>query len=139
MTWTEDGSGNLIVSGEEVKHIGSEGKKANALWSKGGTGSWEFRISGQSGIWIGVSSPAKFGAGYGMKGLFYGGPGNLSDGSSLVAGQWGPKFEDGDVIGMRLEQLQILQPLPFLKTARGRVFHFIFLDGRAKNCTLPFQ
>ena len=52
-----------------------------------------------------------------MKGLFYGGPGNLSDGSSLVAGQWGPKFEDGDVIGMRLEQKNNTVTLAFSKNS----------------------
>ena len=104
MSWTGDGAGNLLISGSAIHYNGSGGKKGNALWSKGGTGSWEFRISGPSGIWIGVSMPAKFGPGYGMKGLFYGGPGNLSDGNSLVAGQWGPKYEEGDIIGMRIEQ-----------------------------------
>merc|ERR1711971_1186139 len=38
-----------------------------------------------------------------MGGLLYGGPGNLSDGSSLVTGHWGPKFASGDNIGMKVE------------------------------------
>ena len=104
MSWTRDNAENLSVTENKVCCTGDGKSKANALWSEGGTGSWEFRISGPSGIWVGVSTPAKFGPGYGMKGLFYGGPGNLSDGSSLVAGQWGPMFADGDVIGMNIEQ-----------------------------------
>ena len=34
-----------------------------------------FQVSGKSGTWLGLCSKDKFGAGYGMKGLFYGGPG----------------------------------------------------------------
>merc|ERR1712032_1659299 len=53
--------------------------------------------------WIGMGEEAKFGPGYQLKGLLYGGPGNLSDGSSLVTGHWGPKFATGDNIGMKVE------------------------------------
>ena len=130
MSWTGDGSGNLILSGSAIQYNGSGGKKANALWSKGGTGSWEFRISGPSGIWIGVSTPAKFGPGYGMKGLFYGGPGNLSDGSSLVAGQWGPKYEEGDIIGMRIEQKSDKLSIAFSKNGQGLGIAFDINDWR---------
>ncbi|CAH3157050.1 unnamed protein product [Porites lobata] len=54
-----------------------------------------------------------------MKGLFYGGPGNLSDGSSLVTSNWRPKFGDGDVIGMRLEQTCDKTVLAFSKNGSG--------------------
>ena len=37
-----------------------------------------------------------------LQGLLYGGPGNLSDGSSLVTGHWGPKFATGDNVGMKV-------------------------------------
>merc|ERR1719494_1770774 len=33
----------------------------------------------------------------------FGGPGNLSDGSALIAGHWGPKVEAGNRLDMRLE------------------------------------
>ena len=54
-----------------------------------------------------------------MKGLFYGGPGNLSDGSSLVTGHWGPKFGDGDVIGMRVEHSGNSTVVAFSKNGAG--------------------
>ena len=119
MSWTIDNSVNLSVTENEVRCTEDGKSKANALWSNGGTGSWEFRISGPSGIWIGVSMPAKFGPGYGMKGLFYGGPGNLSNGSSLVAGQWGPTFADGDVIGMKVEQSEDKITIAYSKNGEG--------------------
>jgi len=108
MSWTDDGSDNkLALSGSEAKYspvAGGSSSKANAIWSEGGTGLWQFSVSGESGTWIGVSTADRFGPGYRMKGLFFGGPGNLSDGNSLVTGQWGPEFGDGDVIGLKIEQ-----------------------------------
>ena len=47
-------------------------------------------------MWVGVCSDNKFGSSYGIKGLLYGGPGNLSSGGGLVIGGWGPKFKSGD-------------------------------------------
>ena len=47
-------------------------------------------------MWIGVSTDDKFGASYGIKGLLYGGPGNLSCGSSGIICGWGPEFRSGD-------------------------------------------
>lgn len=120
MQWTEDGSGKVGVSGLEVKYVGdSKGAKGNAILNHGGTGSWEFKVSGGQGTWVGVALQDKFGPGYGMKGLFYGGPGNLSDGSSLVTGHWGPRFGDGDVIGMRLEQAAGRTQLAYSKNGVG--------------------
>ena len=43
-----------------------------------------------------MSTDNNFGPSYGMNGLIFGGPGNLSDGGSLVTGGWGPKFKAGD-------------------------------------------
>jgi len=104
MSWKDDGASKLEVDGTTVRFAGQNGGKANAIWSTGGTGYWELKVGGPPGTWVGVSSEDKFGAGYGMKGLFYGGPGNLSDGGALVTGHWGPQFGNDDVIGMRLEQ-----------------------------------
>ena len=36
-------------------------------------------------------------------GLFYGGPGNLSDGGALKTSQFGEGTKKGDVIGMKLD------------------------------------
>jgi len=107
MSWTADDSDvKLSVSGATVTHGSSS--KANAIWSQGGSSCWLLTVSGSgdSGAWIGVATQQHFGPGYRIKGLFYGGPGNLSDGNSLVTGQWGPDFGDGDVIGLKIEQTE---------------------------------
>jgi len=109
MSWKVDESGNAVANGAEVKFEGAGGseKKGNAIWMDENAGQgvhcWSFDISGDSGLWIGVGTEEKFGSGYKLKGLLYGGPGNLSDGGALVQSQWGPKFGQGDKIVMRLE------------------------------------
>ena len=105
MPWQDDGAGLLTAAGAEVRFTGvAAGSKGNALWHAGGNGLYEFTLAGPSGLWLGVSTPARFAAGWQLKGLFFGGPGNTSDGSALVAGGWGPAFSAGDVIGMRVER-----------------------------------
>ena len=49
----------------------------------------------------------------------YGGPGNLSDGGALVSGNWGPKFFQGDEIGIRLEVAGDHTTLAFSKNTSG--------------------
>ena len=104
MAWRGDGSGQLAVEGAEVRNTG--GKKANAIWveGEGGAGEWTWTVgqSGSGGLWVGVAEEARFGPGYQLKGLMFGGPGNLSDGSALVTGKWGPKLQPGDTLDMRL-------------------------------------
>jgi len=98
-----------VAKGEAVFHGGAGGseKKGNAMWmdEKVGEGvhCWCFDIISGGGMWVGVGTEENFGPGYKLKGLLYGGPGNLSDGGALVAGHWGPKFVAGDKIVMRLE------------------------------------
>jgi len=125
-SWKVDDSGNAKVDLADfntVRHGGAEGpeKKGNArFYHKGpGVGYWEFKVLGSGGFWLGVTTEANFGPGYGMKGLFFGGPGNLSDGGSLVESGWGPKMEEGDVIGMRLEQKDGNTTLAFSKNGEG--------------------
>jgi len=108
MEWIVDQSGHSVVDGLEVRHGGTGGseKKGNAILERGdvvGVTCWEFDVTGGQGMWIGLGTKDNFGPGYGMKGLLYGGPGNLSDGGSLIQGNWGPKFGQGDKIGLRLE------------------------------------
>ena len=104
MSWKEDGSSQLRVEGNQVSHAGEGKSKANAIWSTGGSGYWEFKLQGETGIWLGLSNEENFAAGYSIKGLFYGGPGNLSDGKGLLRGNFGPKLNDNDVVGMKVEQ-----------------------------------
>jgi len=105
MAWTLDTSGLLVSNGNVVSQEGQPkgDSKANAMWvDNGDSNSWRFEIKGGKNIWIGVAREDKFGPGYSLKGLLYGGPGNLSDGGSLVSGGWGPRFSPGDVVDMRM-------------------------------------
>jgi len=125
MSWTVDESGNAVAGGGEVKHGGAAGseKKGNAMWMDDNVGEgihcWNLDVSGGKGMWIGVGTQENFGSGYKMKGLMYGGPGNLSDGGALVTGHWGPKFGQGDKIGMRLEVSGDRTTLAFSKNGAG--------------------
>jgi len=108
MAWKSDNSGLVAISGTKVSFTGGSGggdSKGNAFWDEGEgrSGEWVWKIEEGSGMWIGVAEEDKFGPGYQLKGLLYGGPGNLSDGSSLVTGHWGPKFATGDNICMKVE------------------------------------
>jgi len=105
MAWTLDTSGLLVSDGNVVTEEGQPkgDSKANAMWvDNTDSNTWRFEIKGGKNMWIGVAREDKFGPGYSMKGLFYGGPGNLSDGGSLVTSGWGPKFLPGDLVDMRL-------------------------------------
>ena len=87
------------------------------LQTRDGVRCWEVEVQGE-GMWLGLATEHRFGPGYKLAGLLYGGPGNLSDGGALVTGRinrrnkrpaldftgkWGPKLRDGDRIGMKLE------------------------------------
>jgi len=125
MVWTVDNSGHAVASEGEVRHGGAEGaeKKGNAIWIDDSSGEgvrcWTFNILGGKNMWLGVATEEIFGPGYAMKGLLYGGPGNLSAGGGLVAGNWGPAFVAGDVVGMRLEVSGDHTTLAFSRNGAG--------------------
>merc|ERR1719278_156758 len=135
MAWRGDGSEQLAVEGGEVRNTG--GKKANAIWvdGDGGAGEWTWTVgqSGSGGLWVGVAEEARFGPGYQLKGLMFGGPGNLSDGSSLVTGNWGPKLQPGDTLDMRLEVAGSSTTLSFChnKKPLGAAFEIANWAGEA--------
>lgn len=105
MAFADDGAGYLVAAGAEVRCVlDAAGTKGNALFSEGGSGLYLFSMRGPPGAWVGVSTAEHFGAGWKLKGLFFGGPGNLADGSGLLSGGWGPQFGEGDQVGLRLEQ-----------------------------------
>jgi len=103
MSWTGDSSGLLLVEGDKVTLQGKTkgDTKANGIWT-GESRCWRWSVHQGKGMWLGVGTEDKFGPGYSLKGLMYGGPGNLSDGGSLVTGGWGPKIQQGDLVDMRL-------------------------------------
>merc|ERR1719357_2119844 len=125
MVWTVDNSGHAVASEGEVRHGGAEGaeKKGNAIWIDDSSGEgvrrWTFNILGGKNMWLGVATEEIFGPGYAMKGLLYGGPGNLSAGGGLVAGNWGPAFVAGDIVGMRLEVSGDHTTLAFSRNGAG--------------------
>ena len=106
MSWKLDTSGLLACDGNVVTLQGQVkgDAKANAMWMEQESACWRFEIKSGGGMWVGVALEEKFGAGYGMKGLLYGGPGNLSDGGSLVTGGWGPQLQAGDTVDMMVTQ-----------------------------------
>jgi len=125
MGWKVDTSGNAVENVGEVKHGGAAGseKKGNAIWMEDDAGDgvrcWSFDVQGGKSMWIGVGTEDNFGPGYKLKGLLFGGPGNLSDGGALITGHWGPKFGQGDKIGMRLEVSGDRTTLAFSKNGQG--------------------
>jgi len=108
MSWTIDDSAHLTAHHNQVKVIKGEygDYKFNAMWiDEHDTNCvWRFKILGGQRIWIGVGREDRFARCYGVKGLFYGGPGNLSDGSALVRGGWGPKLVQGDTVDMKVQK-----------------------------------
>jgi hypothetical protein len=54
----------------------------------------------QGSLSIGVVTPSEFLGGWKTKGMFYNG--NLTDGSAAKAVSWGPRFEAGDSVGVRV-------------------------------------
>ena len=109
MSWTVDTSANVVVDEGGVRYEGGDGgaeKKGNAIWIDEVVDEvqcWNFKITGGSGVWLGVGTEDNFGPGYQLRGLMFGGPGNLSDGGALVTGHWGPRLGAGDDVVMRLE------------------------------------
>ena len=108
MSWQVDSSARLAASSGEVRLV-AEGRgdsKANAMWVEASEADtcaiWRLKVTEGDGIWAGVCTEDRFGAGWALKALLYGGPGNLSDGGSLVKGKWGPKLGKGDSLDMKI-------------------------------------
>jgi len=121
MSWTGDDSSNVSVDGAVVSFGGGSGK-ANAIYAGGdvsGVACWEFEVKAGQGMWVGLGTEENFGSGYKLKELLYGGPGNLSDGGALLQGNWGPRFGEGDRIGMRLETSGVSTNLAFSRNGDG--------------------
>merc|ERR1711935_26832 len=116
MSWLADDSGLVQVDGASLTCSGA--KKANAIFAgedAEGVSCWEFDIKNGEGFWVGMATQENFGSGYKLKGLMYGGPGNLSDGGALLKGKWGPRFGAGDKIKMRLEVVSDSASIAFAK------------------------
>ena len=120
MSWTLDTSGHLVSDGGQVTFKGEVkgDTKGNAIWMdsgdeiKEGSRSWRFTIGSGKGMWTGLGTEERFGPGYRLKGLLYGGPGNLSDGGSLVTGGWGAEVCRGRHCGHEDDTDSRWQPQP---------------------------
>eukprot|EP00189_Rhodosorus_marinus_P008150 CAMPEP_0184753496 /NCGR_PEP_ID=MMETSP0315-20130426/44133_1 /TAXON_ID=101924 /ORGANISM="Rhodosorus marinus, Strain UTEX LB 2760" /LENGTH=313 /DNA_ID=CAMNT_0027232877 /DNA_START=6 /DNA_END=947 /DNA_ORIENTATION=+ len=116
MGWILDGSGILKIL--ENGNLGSapdvqsrSSKKANAIFEDGGIRNGEHKYyelsmirAEPSATWFGITTRRKFGPGYKLKGVFFGGPGNTSDGSALVKSQFHDSgLAEGDLVGMEVD------------------------------------
>ena len=109
MSWRVDNSGLLIVSGDHLKLSteGGERAMANAMWMEvgpnedSGCSVWRFKMTSGGGMWVGVCTEDGLGPSYSLRGLMYGGPGNLSEGGCLVTPGWGPSLREGDTVDMK--------------------------------------
>jgi len=108
MSWRLDNSAALTATGSEVRLDEQRGdRKANAMWicsAEAGDSitAWRLVVTGGGGMWVGLATEDRFGPGYSLKGLLYGGPGNLSDGGALVESRWGPGLCQGDTLDMKV-------------------------------------
>ncbi|KAJ8905251.1 hypothetical protein NDN08_001759 [Rhodosorus marinus] len=116
MGWILDGSGILKVldngnlgSAPDVQSRSS--KKANAIFEDGGIRNGEHKYyelsmikAETSATWFGMTTRDRFGPGYKLKGVFFGGPGNTSNGSALVKSQFHESgLAEGDLVGMEVD------------------------------------
>ena len=89
MYWRIDDSGCLSTKDSQVSVTmdKSGSPNFNAIWIdevESSVAVWRFNIHQGQGIWIGVGTEDRFATSYRIKGLLFGGPGNLSDGRRLV-------------------------------------------------------
>ena len=97
------GGGEFEIVDEEEKKGSS---KTNALCEVGfssGMEYFEIEVIEGSGPFIGVTTKPGFHEGWKIKGLFFGGPGNLSNGSAGLRTQFGEEVKTGSVIGVALD------------------------------------
>lgn len=108
--WLDDGSGsvNCFTDAPEFEIVGrAKGDSpTNARCTTSLSSGQYFEVDVlelQKSCFIGVSSSQGFAQGYKCKGLFFGGPGNLSSGGALVRGGFGEKITKGMVIGVLVQ------------------------------------
>jgi hypothetical protein len=106
MSWKTDGDSKSTVEGNALTCDPPEGNVANAIWSSGikdGKAYWKVKMeNGSAGcLFAGITDLDKLKPGWAGKGLLYGG--NLSDGSGLLVGRFGPSLKAGDTLGILCE------------------------------------
>lgn len=104
--WITDGSSGFTVNGNVVTHIDDQGvdNVFNAMWQEGdgvssGKHYWKIHFQTlEDGAGVGLTSKDHFKEGYACKAIKY--LGNLSNSGGLLVGNFGPRPNVGDVIGI---------------------------------------
>lgn len=104
--WIDDGSTGFTINGNVVTHIDDQGvdNVFNAMWLDGdgvssGKHYWKIHFQTlEDGAGVGLTSKDHFKKGYACKAINY--LGNLSNCGGLLVGNFGPRPEAGDVIGI---------------------------------------
>jgi len=122
--WKDDGSGAVSpgASASEFVVSGAEaGTPTNALFDQSLSSGQYFEVkvlACASSPFVGVTTEAGFGKGWKCKGLFFGGPGNLSSGGALAQGEFGDEVKEGMTIGVHVEYTSELVNVTFYQNAR---------------------
>lgn len=104
--WITDGSSGFTIKGNVVTHADDRGvdNVFNAMWRDGdgvasGEHYWKIQFHTLShGAGVGFTSKDHFKQGYACNAIKY--LGNLSNGSGLLVGKFGPSPKAGDIIGI---------------------------------------
>lgn len=114
--WRDDGSNSIEDLGSSfrvrpVRHVSASVRPprgpVNALFAVPLESASYFEVTCKefSGApFVGIATEAGLAPGYKCKGLFYGGPGNLSDGSAALRTNFGDEVHQGDVIGVLIQR-----------------------------------
>lgn len=114
--WRDDGSNSIEDLGSSfrvrpVRHVSAPVRPprgpVNALFAVPLESASYFEVTCKefSGApFVGIATEAGLAPGYKCKGLFYGGPGNLSDGSAALRTNFGDEVHQGDVIGVLIQR-----------------------------------
>jgi len=121
--WRDDGSNavkNLTDGAFTITGKPSKGSPVNALGTIPLTSGQYFEVTCQDGDgpFIGVGKLESFAQGYRCKGLLFGGPGNLSNGSALMKGEFGEQVSKGSVVGILFEMTSDLVTLTVYQDGR---------------------
>jgi len=109
LPWLDDGSGHIEDLGGGAFSVGGnpkQGSPINALCDVGfssGQVYFEIEVVAGDGAFVGIGTKQGFGPGYKLKGLFFGGPGNLSNGSGGLRTGFGDGVAQGSIIGITLD------------------------------------
>lgn len=147
--WQIEESGTLICEENILTSTTPrKGSPANALWKTDSMGLSLQNPSAQcykitidqadDGIWVGLCPENKFGRGWKLKALCYGGPGNLSDGSALVRQEYGPALKRAGMVVHILAEIVTGGRLDVYYAVDGKGLGKAFEIDRLSSNVSPF-